>query len=184
MLMTLRQSERAHVCQMFPQLLLWIIVIFDRSSVLPLILSLGWREFPSNTGPSHSRTKLNEVSFSIHITLLAYLLTQICNVPEWLFCLAGFIWGLGVGGMKSLSAAQLGVSLSFPFPPLFVFFFLIIFDYLLSEFKSRLIITEMIAATCLYGLQTLSPCTGNNVKAQKAGHYAPIITFSLVKLKR
>lgn len=86
--------------------------------------------------------------------------------------------------MKSLSAAQLVVSLSFPFPPLFVFFFLIIFGYLLSEFKSRLIITEMLAATCLYGLQTLSPSTGNNDKTQKAGHYAPIITFSLVKLKR
>lgn len=66
----------------------------------------------------------------------------------------------------------------------YVSFFLIIFGYLLSEFKSRLTITEMIAAACLYGLQTLSPRTGINVKTQKAGHYAPIITFSLVKLKR
>lgn len=71
---------------------------------------------------------------------------RICNVPEWLFCLAGFMWGLGVGVWKPSQLLSLVSLLASHFHPYLSLFFLIIFGYLLSEFKSRLIITKMIAA--------------------------------------
>lgn len=116
---TLRWSERAQVCLMFPQLLLWIVVIFDSNSVLPLILLLGFPSIVVLLIPIQNWMRCRFQFLSCFLVLWTQNMqcSRVVVLSSWIHV------RFGCWCMKTFSAAQLGVSLSFPLPSLFVFVF-------------------------------------------------------------